>query len=94
MRFEEFIPTSCETFVIPLVLTYVWFPLCLPNSIWVALIYPGIWFAFVSLGAVASYSGDKDHWLLIKRMFLILGCLLPIALFWFWAWITGRLDKV
>jgi hypothetical protein len=94
MSFKEFLPTSCEVFVLPLVCIYVIFVGILPHSIWGALVGPGIWFVIVSLEAIVSYTGNKDHWLLIKRTLLILGCLLPMALFLYWAWITGRLDKV
>ena len=94
MSFKEFLPTSCEVFVIPLICAYVIFLMLLPKSMWEALIAPGLWFAFVSFGAVASHSGNKDHWLLAKRMLLIFGCLLPIALVLFWAWATGRFDEI
>jgi hypothetical protein len=98
MSFNEFVPASCETFVLPLVIAYMTFLLSVPNSKWVPWIIPGIWFAFVSFFAIGDYfSGDfenKDHWLFIKRMLLIFGCLLPMALLFCWAWIADIWNRV
>jgi hypothetical protein len=98
MSFKEFVPASCEVFVIPLVCAYVTFLVCLPSSKWGALIFPGIWFVIVSLFAIGDYfSSDfenEDHWLFIKRMLLILGCLLPVALLFCWAWIADIWNRV
>jgi hypothetical protein len=95
MGFKEFLPTSCEVFVIPLVCAYLTFLVGLPTSpTRGALVFPGIWLVLVSLFAIGDYFGDKDHWLLIKRMLLILGCLLPMALIGFLAGIMGLWNMV